>query len=81
MSTSLVVASRGMLDFVRRRKLSRMAVFRPDHFLPKEVYAKCDFCDSNVVNMLSVCARPVYSFGIFPLTVNLNRGLILSFVA
>jgi len=81
MSTSLVVASRGMVDFVRRRKLSRMAVFRPDHFLPKEVYAKCDFCDSNVVNMLSVCARPVYSFGIFPLTVNLNRGLILSFVA
>ena len=48
---------RGMLDFVLRRKLTRIAVFRPDHFLPKDVYAKCDFCDSNVVNMLSVCAR------------------------
>lgn len=45
---------RGMLDFVRRRKLIRIAIFRPDHFLPLEVYAKCDFCDSNVVKMLSV---------------------------
>jgi hypothetical protein len=43
-----------MLDFVRRRKLTRIAVFRPDHFLPKDVYAKCDFCDSNVVNMFMV---------------------------
>jgi hypothetical protein len=52
---------RGMLDFVRRRKLSRIAAFRPDHFLPKEVYAQCDFCDSDVVDMLSVC----YIFGLF----------------
>ncbi|KAL7548036.1 hypothetical protein ACHAWF_011323 [Thalassiosira exigua] len=44
---------RGMLDFVRCRKLRRVAVFRPDHFLPNEIYSKCDFCDSSVVNMLS----------------------------
>lgn len=44
---------RGMLDFVRRRKLRRVAVFRPDYFLPREVYTKCDYCDSSVVNMLS----------------------------
>lgn len=44
---------RGILDFVRRRKLRRVAVFRPDHFLPREVYTKCDYCDSIVVNMLS----------------------------
>lgn len=42
-----------MLDFVRRRKLRRIAVFRPDRFLPQEVYSKCDFCDSQVVDMLS----------------------------
>ncbi len=46
--------SRGILDFVRRRKLRRVAVFRPDHFLPPEVYTKCDYCDSTVVDMLSV---------------------------
>jgi len=44
---------RGILDFVRRRKLRRIAIFRPDHFLPREVYIKCDYCDSNVVDMLS----------------------------
>mmetsp|Transcript_23611 Transcript_23611/g.50971 ORF Transcript_23611/g.50971 Transcript_23611/m.50971 type:complete len:580 (-) Transcript_23611:40-1779(-) len=44
---------RGILDFVRRRKLRRVAIFRPDHFLPREVCAKCDYCDSNIVNMLS----------------------------
>jgi len=32
--------------------LRRVAVFRPDHFLPREVYTKCDYCDSSVVNML-----------------------------
>lgn len=48
---------RGILDFVRRRKLRRVAIFRPDHFLEREVYSKCDFCDSGVVDMLSVrCA-------------------------
>lgn len=44
---------RGILDFVRRRKYHRLAYFRPDHYLPKEVYAKCDFCDSTVVHKLS----------------------------
>jgi hypothetical protein len=43
-----------MLDFVRRRKLQRVVYFRPDHFLTKSVYAKCDFCDSKAVKMLSV---------------------------
>ena len=49
---------RGILDFVRRRKLRRVAFFRPDHFLTREVYAKCDFCDSKVVDMLSVRGVP-----------------------
>ena len=44
---------RGLLDFVRRRKLRRIAIFRPDHFLPRDVYNKCDFCDSKAVNLLS----------------------------
>ncbi|KAL9180571.1 hypothetical protein ACHAXT_011024 [Thalassiosira profunda] len=44
---------RGMLDFVRRRKLRRVAVFRPDHFLPRAVYGRCDYCDSKIVAMLS----------------------------
>eukprot|EP00804_Cyclotella_cryptica_P016888 CCRYP_001851-RD/>CCRYP_001851-RD protein AED:0.02 eAED:0.02 QI:3275/0.75/0.8/1/0.75/0.4/5/484/532 len=44
--------NRGMLDFVRRRKLRRIAYFRPDHFLPKDVYIKCDFCDSKAQTML-----------------------------
>lgn len=43
-----------MLDFVRRRKLSRTAYFRPDHFLPTEIYSKCDFCDSKAVKLISV---------------------------
>jgi hypothetical protein len=54
----------GVSDFVQRRKLIRVAIFRPDHFLPREVYTKCDYCDSNVVNMLSVC--------------NLNASTIMS---
>lgn len=45
--------NRGLLDFVRRRKLRRIAVFRPDHFLPREIYNKCDFCDSKAVQALS----------------------------
>lgn len=44
---------RGLLDFVRRRKLRRIAMFRPDHFLPREIYNKCDFCDSKAVQALS----------------------------
>lgn len=44
---------RGLLDFVRRRKLRRMAMFRPDHFLPRDVYNKCDYCDSKAVQVLS----------------------------
>jgi hypothetical protein len=44
---------RGLLDFVRRRKLRRMAMFRPDHFLPRDVYNKCDYCDSRAVQVLS----------------------------
>lgn len=44
---------RGLLDFVRRRRLCRIAMFRPDHFLPKEIYNKCDFCDSKAVTTLS----------------------------
>ena len=52
---SLIYPSRkrGLLDFVRRRKLRRMAMFRPDHFLPRDVYNKCDFCDSKAVQVLS----------------------------
>jgi len=46
-------SKRGILDFVRRRKLRRVAVFRPDHFLPREVFDKCDFCDSKGVEILS----------------------------
>ena len=42
------------MDFVRHRKLSRVAYFRPDHFLSREVYSKCDYCDSKVVDALSV---------------------------
>ena len=42
-----------LLDFVRRRKLRRIAMFRPDHFLTREVYNKCDFCDSKAVQALS----------------------------
>ncbi len=45
--------TRGLLDFVRRRKLRRHCYFRPDHFLPREVYNKCDFCDSKAVQALS----------------------------
>ena len=45
--------TRGLLDFVRRRKLRRIAIFRPDHFLPRQVYSKCDFCDSKAVQLLS----------------------------
>ena len=45
---------RGVLDFVRRRKLSRVAIFRQDHFLPSDVYTKCDYCDSKEVDMLAV---------------------------
>ena len=44
---------RGMLDFVRRRRLKRTTFFRPDHFLPPDISNKCDYCDSNVVNTLS----------------------------
>jgi hypothetical protein len=55
---------RGILDFVRRRKLHRLAYFRPDHFLPKEVYAKCDFCDSNVVDMLSDAMLDALTLGV-----------------
>eukprot|EP00985_Skeletonema_marinoi_P023804 scaffold16060_cov72-Skeletonema_marinoi.AAC.1 len=44
---------RGLLDFVRRRKLRRIAMFRPDHFLPRDVYNKCDFCDSKAVQVLA----------------------------
>ena len=51
---------RGMLDFVRRRKLSRVAIFRPDHFLPSEVYTKCDYCDSKEVDILLVCNHIIY---------------------
>lgn len=45
---------RGMLDFVRRRKLRKVAYFRPDHFLSHDIYSKCDFCDSKAVNLISV---------------------------
>ena len=55
---------RGVLDFVRRRKLHRLAYFRPDHYLPKEVYAKCDFCDSNVVDMLSHAMIDALALGV-----------------
>ena len=44
---------RGLLDFVRRRKLRRIAMFRPHHFLPRDVYNKCDFCDSKAVQVLA----------------------------
>lgn len=67
---------RGILDFVRRRKLRRVAIFRPDHFLPPDVYNKCDYCDSSVVNMLSsamldaLSLSTLFAYGVSKVSVN-----------
>ena len=44
---------RGMLHMVRYRTLSRTKIFHPEMLVPKEIYEKCDYCDSNAVDVLS----------------------------
>ena len=39
-----------------------MAIFRPDFFLPKDVFQPCYFCDSKVVDDLSVSSLSVETF-------------------
>lgn len=77
-------AHRGMLDFVRRRKLHKVAYFRPDHFLPRDVHSKCDFCDSKAVDLISVSGGVYLICGLLLcslLATNILTGLIFKIYA
>ena len=47
------VKEKGILHFVRSRRMSRIATFDPNQVLPREEWTKCDSCDSEMVDKLS----------------------------
>lgn len=45
--------NQGKLHFVRFRRLVRTKIFHPEEFVAKEIYEKCDHCDSVATDDLS----------------------------
>jgi hypothetical protein len=54
--------NRGVLHWVRFRRLNRVKVFNPDEFVNKEIYEKCDHCDSTATDSLSKQLLDVLSY-------------------
>lgn len=45
--------NKGTLHFVRFRRLVRVKRFQPEEFVCKEIYEKCDHCDSETIDAVS----------------------------
>ena len=45
--------NRGVLHWVRFRRLNRVKVFNPEEFVQNDIYDKCDHCDSTATDTLS----------------------------
>lgn len=54
--------SRGVLHWIRFRRLNRIKVFNPGEFVPKDIYEQCDFGDSDAADALSKIMLEVLAY-------------------
>lgn len=55
--------NRGMMHWVRFRRLYRTKIFQPDEFVPREVSEKCSYVDSSAVDSLSNLMLDILAYG------------------
>lgn len=53
---------RGVMHWVRYRRLVRIKTFHPKEFVPEEIYSKCDHCDSSAIESLSKLLLDVLAY-------------------